>query len=112
MEVDSQRALRHNHSMQAIWETRILSWAAIVFTCLCGTAFGADASPNPSHKNSLPPSLSRPVDFAKEVQPLLSNTCYECHGPQKQKGALRLDQKAAALRGGDSGALLVAGKSA
>src|SRR5947199_7649170 len=32
--------------------------------------------------------------------PILTNNCYECHGPQKQKGALRLDQKTSALRGG------------
>src|SRR5262249_42128254 len=37
---------------------------------------------------------------------------YECHGPEKQKAGLRLDQKAAALKGGDSGPLVVGGKSA
>ncbi|HEX8910875.1 MAG TPA: DUF1553 domain-containing protein, partial [Humisphaera sp.] len=38
--------------------------------------------------------------------------CYECHGPQKQKADLRLDAKAAALKGGEGGPAIVPGKSA
>ena len=60
----------------------------------------------------LPPPATRKVDFAKDIQPILTNACFECHGPEKQKGGLRLDLKAAALKGGDSGPLLVPGKSA
>ena len=36
------------------------------------------------------------------VRPLLADRCYKCHGPEKQKGGLRLDSKASALKGGDS----------
>ena len=60
----------------------------------------------------IPPSANRKVDFISDIQPLLSKTCYECHGPEKQKGGLRLDQKEAALKGGDTGPTLIAGKSA
>ncbi len=35
------------------------------------------------------------VDFAKDVYPVLQRACFECHGPEKQKGELRLDTKAA-----------------
>ena len=51
------------------------------------------------------------VDFTREIQPIFSKNCYDCHGPEKQKGGLRLDQKSSALKGGDSGALMVPGKS-
>jgi hypothetical protein len=44
-----------------------------------------------------------PVDFAREVQPLLAAHCVKCHGPEKQKGGLRLDLKQTAFKGGDSG---------
>src|SRR4051794_13825263 len=44
-----------------------------------------------------------PVDFAREIQPLLTERCAKCHGPEKQKGGLRLDSKQAAFNGGDSG---------
>src|SRR5687768_6367727 len=44
-----------------------------------------------------------PPDYDRQVRPILEAHCFQCHGPEKQKGGLRLDQKAAALRGGDSG---------
>lgn len=52
------------------------------------------------------------VDFAFEIQPILSNNCYACHGPDKQhnKGGLRLDQYDLALKGGDSGPVIVPGE--
>ncbi|MEW6303026.1 MAG: c-type cytochrome domain-containing protein [Verrucomicrobiota bacterium] len=50
------------------------------------------------------------VDFAKDIQPILQKSCLECHGPEKQKGKLRLDSKAAALKGGDTGPAIVPGQ--
>jgi Protein of unknown function (DUF1553)/Protein of unknown function (DUF1549)/Planctomycete cytochrome C len=47
------------------------------------------------------------VDFSREIQPLLADRCYSCHGPDKQKSGLRLDQKLGAMLGGDSGAVIV-----
>jgi hypothetical protein len=58
-----------------------------------------------------PPPANRQIDFRSDVYPILTNSCYECHGPEKQKGGLRFDQKAAALKGGDSGPAIVPGKS-
>src|SRR5215204_4364407 len=53
------------------------------------------------------------ADFDKEVRPLFEKRCLDCHGSEKQKGGLRLDQKAAALSGGDSAEpALVPGNSA
>ncbi|MDC0325212.1 PSD1 and planctomycete cytochrome C domain-containing protein [bacterium] len=42
-------------------------------------------------------------DYLREIQPLFKDRCYRCHGPEKQKGGLRLDSKASVFRGGDSG---------
>jgi mono/diheme cytochrome c family protein len=44
-----------------------------------------------------------PIDFATQIQPLLARSCHKCHGPDHQKGGLRLDRRDAALRGGDAG---------
>jgi hypothetical protein len=52
------------------------------------------------------------VEFAKDILPILEKKCFECHGPQKQKSGLRLDRKADAFKGGDTGKLLIAGNSA
>jgi Leucine-rich repeat (LRR) protein len=44
------------------------------------------------------------------VQPILKEGCYNCHGPKKQKGKLRFDEKEAIIKGGKNGKTVVAGK--
>lgn len=44
-----------------------------------------------------------PVDFETEIRPIFEEHCYSCHGPRKQKGDMRLDQRAVLLKGGESG---------
>ncbi len=46
------------------------------------------------------------VEFQRDILPILQQSCIECHGPQKAEGGLRLDERAAALAGGDSGPVL------
>ncbi len=53
---------------------------------------------------------AEPVDFARDIRPILAKHCYECHGPDKQKSGLRLDTVAAAKEGGYSGTAIVPGK--
>src|SRR5215210_8930347 len=40
------------------------------------------------------------VDFRRDVQPILRDRCYACHGPEQQMNGFRLDRRADALRGG------------
>ena len=48
----------------------------------------------------------------RDIQPIFVKRCYECHGPDKQKSDLRLDNKKDALRGGKSEKpLLLSGQS-
>src|SRR5262249_52458166 len=57
------------------------------------------------------PGKPRPdVDFAREVYPVLQRGCLECHGPDKQRGGLRLDRRETALKGGESGPAVVPGR--
>ena len=42
-------------------------------------------------------------DFVRDVRPIFEAHCIKCHGPEKQKSSYRLDVKAIALNGGDSG---------
>src|SRR5207302_2129515 len=66
--------------------TRRVVWAALaVPACL---AWAAD---------TLPPAAKTPVDFARDVEPLLRARCALCHGAQQQMKGLRLDQKASAM---------------
>lgn len=57
------------------------------------------------------PSAEQTAFFEKTIRPILINRCYECHSVEsgKSKGGLRLDSRDAVLKGGDTGAALVAG---
>jgi mono/diheme cytochrome c family protein len=48
--------------------------------------------------------------FEQRIRPLLIENCIDCHGPEKQKGGLRLDSRAGWQTGGDSGAAITPGK--
>ncbi|MFN9754498.1 MAG: DUF1549 domain-containing protein, partial [bacterium] len=43
------------------------------------------------------------ADFATDVRPMLARRCWGCHGPALHKSDLRLDRRADALHGGESG---------
>jgi len=51
--------------------------------------------------SSLPEPLNRRIAYFRDVHPLLAEHCVSCHGPDKQKGGLRLDSREAALQGGE-----------
>lgn len=48
-------------------------------------------------------NLMGAVDFEKDILPVLQDRCYDCHGPEKQKGKFRLDRLSSLLKGGDIG---------
>jgi len=58
-----------------------------------------------------PAPQTPPVDFARDIQPILETHCYECHGPKKTKARLRLDRRATAMKGGETGAAILPGDS-
>src|SRR5207249_7359010 len=61
----------------------------------------------------LPAQPANPADvefFERNVRPVLVERCLSCHGPEKQKGGLRLDTREAVLLGGDGGPVVVPGK--
>src|SRR5712691_2317090 len=75
--------------------------AAIVVTWM-GGALASARGPAPA-----PPTP--PVDFARDIQPILAASCVRCHGPRKTEGELRLDTREGLVKGGDSGAAFVPG---
>src|SRR5262245_35745712 len=56
------------------------------------------------------PSPAALEHFEKSVRPVLVEQCVKCHGPQKQRGGLRLDSRQAILTGGDSGPAVAPGQ--
>jgi hypothetical protein len=74
---------------------------SIIFLFLAAAARAADA----------------PIDFTRQIQPILSDNCYKCHGPDsaKREGDLRLDTldpKLGPFAPRKEGAVLVAGRPA
>lgn len=51
-----------------------------------------------------------PVDYVRQVKPLLAGRCFACHGALKQEANLRLDTAAFLRHGGDSGPAIQPGQ--
>ena len=48
-------------------------------------------------QTKLPPAANVKIDYLKDVQPLLAQKCYSCHGDVVQQSGLRLDRRLALL---------------
>src|SRR6266853_2793995 len=82
--------------------TRTCLWPWPVLVMLLGLASGRGAV------------SSSQVDFSRDVLTILSDNCYECHGPDEtaRKAKLRFDTKEGAFRVKDGKTVIVPGKSA
>jgi len=58
------------------------------------------------------PNRTEPVDFEREILPILQGSCLPCHNRTTTKADLLLETPADMLRGGESGPALVPGKAA
>lgn len=50
------------------------------------------------------------IDYTRQIKPLLSQHCADCHGMDLQEGGFRVDSGGLVVRGGDRGVSVVAGK--
>ena len=64
-----------------------------------GTAQQPEKTPPPAAPEAI-------AFFEKSIRPVLAEKCVSCHGEKSQSGGLRLDSRAALLKGGDKGAIL------
>src|SRR5262245_42718850 len=71
---------------------------------------GFGAEPAKIDVRKLPAAPPGAIDFARDIETIFAKNCYSCHGPEKQRGGVRLDDPAAALKGGNSGPIIVPGK--
>jgi len=76
-------------------------------TVLLGAAH-AGKYPNPGQSA---PGGPTPIDFNRDVAPVLQASCVKCHGSLMTQAGLRLDSEAGVLKGGVSGRAIVPGHS-
>jgi len=84
--------------------------AAVAAACWIGppadpAAVAAERLPTkPVAAESVPVASSAPVDFGREVKPILAERCIGCHGPDKAEGGLNLTDRKTVVAELDSGA--------
>jgi mono/diheme cytochrome c family protein len=86
-------------------------WNGCIAACL--VVAGVFLLPASGEPPAAPAAADAPVaiDFERQIRPLLVGHCGDCHGPDTQESHLRLDVKHRAMKGGDFGPVIVAGKS-
>ena len=90
-------------------KTTILTLASALVLISLASA----APPKPVDVSKLPPPSSKAdVTYTQDIQPILQKSCFECHGPKKAKGKLRLDSLAGVLKGSEDGKIVQTGDSA
>lgn len=65
----------------------------------------------PQLPGAAPAGQTPPRVFAEVIQPILQQRCAACHGPEKQKGELRVDGLEQLRRGGKDGRVIVPGNA-
>lgn len=78
-----------------------------MFAVFTPSAIVADELKPIAHED---PALGRPVEFQRDVYPILESKCIACHNVTVSEGNLILENHAAILKGGDSGPAVVAEK--
>lgn len=89
-------------------------FAALLALVVCEAARRAPAD-EPATKST---AATKPAEhsaeslefFEKQIRPLLAKHCFECHSAKKEHNGLRLDSRAAMLKGGDDGPAIVVGR--
>ncbi|MFN0017140.1 MAG: DUF1549 domain-containing protein [Pirellulaceae bacterium] len=82
---------------------------AILSVTFCFTLLAPLSAKEPEPK--LPPAAAQTVDFHRDIAPILRGSCLKCHSGEQAKGKLRMETRELMMKGGESGAVVVSGKS-
>lgn len=92
-------------------ETQIMVKQLLPILCVAGISLVA-ADKKPVDTSKLPPVAAKTgVTYDQDIKPIFEKSCFKCHGPEKQKGKLRLDSLSAVKKGGEDGEVVIPGKS-
>ena len=57
------------------------------------------------------PNVQEAMVYPDIIQPILQTKCYSCHGKNKQKGKLRMDDSLRLMKGGKDGPVIIPGNA-
>ena len=84
------------------------SVAYIAILGIASVAFAAE----PDISKLPPPAAKKDLTYAKDIKPMLENSCLKCHSGEKPKSKYKVDTREAMIKGGESGdAAIIPGKS-
>jgi hypothetical protein len=92
----------HSWSVQEEDELTKKLGLACVICCLAAVSF---------NRGVTPANAQTPVSFSKDIQPILEQNCWSCHGASMQSSRLNLSTLEGALRGGARGSAIVPGQA-
>src|ERR1051326_5342049 len=111
----------HRRSVSAVkqFSTSVLLFLLIIITGHLGgslthgsdylTKSLSDSSDTSSVQRKPIPNVQEAVAYSDIIQPLLQTKCYTCHGKNKQKGKLRMDDSTRLMKGGKDGVVIIPG---
>jgi hypothetical protein len=86
---------------------------SVLFSVLALGMMGVKAAEMKVDLAKLPPAVNKPgLTYAKDIRPVLKESCLKCHGQEKPKSKYRVDSLEAIVKAGNSGtAAVIAGDS-
>ena len=72
-------------------------------------ACGSDTTSSVSATVAALPAPSQPISYAKDIDPILQNSCFNCHGGERTSKALSVATYDTLMKGSQNGAVVVAG---
>jgi len=97
--------------------TKRIATVCLSATCLFGILTPGQSAEAGKKKPQIdlakiPPAATRKgLTYAADIKPIFERSCVKCHGAEKPKARLRLDNLKAALKGGEDGKVIEPGNS-
>lgn len=105
-----QRSARVLHPPARLLASGMLLFVLTATLCHAQQDSSSNGTPPPVDALAVLPAqpqaavtAAEPIDFRRDIQPILAQRCVHCHGPDDQREGLRLDSRAGAEQGGLSG---------
>ncbi len=91
--------------------TKYAAWVMLgILGCfLFGEPAQAGKKKQPDFSKLPPASDRKDLTYDKDIRPIFEASCFKCHGPEKHKGKLRLDNLPDAVKGSEDGKVILPG---